>query len=83
MATSDEAVVDLVRRLVYEIEESPRTLHKDRGYSDRCLRLREGLAFTRAEDCDCGLDALLAEAHAFTAEGETATTFRGQAGGRA
>jgi hypothetical protein len=68
MATSDEAVMDLVRRLVYEIEESPRTLHKDRGYSDRCLRLREGLAFTRPEDCDCGLDALLAEARALTGE---------------
>jgi hypothetical protein len=68
MATSDEAVVDLVRRLVYEIEESPRTLHKDRGYSDRCMRSREGLAFTRPEDCDCGLDALLAEARAFAGE---------------
>jgi hypothetical protein len=54
---------------VYGIEESPRTLHKDRGFSDRCLRLREGLAFTKPEDCDCGLDALLAEAHAFAGDG--------------
>jgi hypothetical protein len=69
MDTNNGAVAELVRRLVYEIEESPRTLHKDRGYSDRCLRLREGLAFTRPEDCDCGLDALLAEAHAFTGDG--------------
>jgi hypothetical protein len=77
MATSDEAVVDLVRRLVYEIEDSPRTLHRDRGYSDRCLRLREGLAFTKPEDCDCGLDALLAEAHAFTADRDAGARIKG------
>jgi hypothetical protein len=80
MTTVSAQTVELVRRLVYEIEESPRTLHKDRGYSDRCLRLREGLAFTRPEDCDCGLDALLAEAHAFTANGDTATFRAGRQG---
>jgi hypothetical protein len=69
MTTESAQTVELVRRLVYEIEESPRTLHKDRGYSDRCLRLREGLAFTKPEDCDCGLDELLAEARAFAGDG--------------
>jgi hypothetical protein len=28
-----------------------------------------GLAFSKPKDCDCGLDDLLAEAHAFTANG--------------
>jgi hypothetical protein len=68
MTTDETATMSLVRRLVYEIEESPRTLHKDRGYSDRCMRLKEGLAFTKPEDCDCGLDELLAEARAFTGD---------------
>jgi hypothetical protein len=72
-----EAVVEPMVSPVYEIEESPRTLHRDRGYSDRCLRLREGLAFTRPEDCDCGLDALLAEAHAFTADRDAGARIKG------
>jgi hypothetical protein len=68
MTTDSAQAVELVRRLVYEIEDAKLPLHRDRGYSDRCKRLRDGLAFTKPADCDCGLDALLAEAHAFAGE---------------
>ena len=66
MATEREEVVDVVRRLVYRIEESRRTLHRNETYRDRCKRLQLGLAFSKPEDCDCGLDTLLAEARALT-----------------
>ena len=60
---------ELVRRLAYEIEDARIPLHRDRGFSDRCKRLQMGLASTKPKNCDGGLDDLLAEPHAFTANG--------------
>jgi hypothetical protein len=58
-------VIDLVGRLVYQIEDARHTLHRDETPTNRCRRIELGLAFSRPKDCDCGLDALLAEAQEF------------------
>jgi hypothetical protein len=68
MTTDETTLADLVRRLTYAIEDSRLTLHRDRNRLDRCKRLQLGLAFSRPEDCDCGLDALLAEARSLTGD---------------
>jgi hypothetical protein len=60
------ATVDVLRRLTYRIEDSRHTLHRDQTPRDRCKRLQLGLAFSKPEDCDCGLDELLAQARTLT-----------------
>jgi hypothetical protein len=69
--------VDLVRRLTYRIEDAPRTLHLDEGPSHQCRRVLLGYAFSKPDDCTCGLDDLLAEARAFMAAGQCATVRSG------
>lgn len=59
---------ELVRQLVYRIEHSMLPLHRYGSPYDACYRLQHGLGFTRPEQCDCGLDALLAQARAFTSD---------------
>jgi len=61
----ESTVRDLVGRLVYRIEDARHTLHRDEIGSSRCMRLELGLVNSKPEDCDCGLDALLAEARLF------------------
>ncbi len=56
---------DLITRLVQRMESHGRTLHRYEARYDCCKRLMHGLGFSGPEDCDCGLDPLLAEAHEF------------------
>mgnify|MGYP000335800920 CR=1 FL=1 len=56
-------VKEVASRLVHIIEYAPVSLHRYNASYDQCNRLKKGLAVTTARDCDCGLDALLAEAH--------------------
>jgi hypothetical protein len=61
---------ELVRQLVERIERYPQTLHRYNAIYDCCGRLRQGkgLAFSTPDDCDCGLDKLLAQAREFTGD---------------
>ena len=56
----------MIIRLVRRIETAPYSLHRGASVPyDQCQRLRMGLAFSKPEDCDRGLDALLIEAREY------------------
>jgi hypothetical protein len=59
---------ELIRKLVGRMEAGPRTLHRYSSPTSMCRRLRLGLGASSPEDCNCGLDALLAQARALTGD---------------
>jgi hypothetical protein len=59
-----------MRRLIKRIETYPYTLHANTPFETRCTRMRFGLRFTTPDDCDRGLDGLLAEARFLISENE-------------
>lgn len=59
---------EIVRELVGVIEHSINPLHRCNAPSDMCRRMRLGLAFSKPEDCTCGLDNLLSKAREFTGD---------------
>ena len=57
---------DIIARLLDRIERVTGTLHRaPTSHLHKCTRPRMCMGFSKPEDCDCGLDELLAEARRF------------------